>query len=198
MFEFKTQIPTTRVIDEVIFEAVAAQLKSKQPILAIETDLHSTHAFGVFFQMGNGGKVSLNSVRYGSLAAMAHGVSQFLATHCEPKVVEVLSKRRRSDNAGSGGGGASEGGGSGGDEDGGDGDIEGNGDNGGDSKRSTQLMVNIMNERARGNLSLAHEHFNDHIEDTEPLSEERATMVDHLFQSYGYAIPSYQFALKTH
>jgi hypothetical protein len=197
VFEFKTEIPiaTAAFPNQLILEAVAAQMKSKQPILAVETDLHSTHAFGVFFQMGEGNIISLNSVRYASLAAMAHHVSQFLTTYCEPRVVGGLSKRTRSDNAGSGGGGASEGGGSGGDEDVCDGD---NGGNGGDSKRSTQLMVKIMNERARGNLSLAQEHFNDHIDDTEPLSEERAVMVDHLFQSYGYTIPSYQFAQKTH
>jgi hypothetical protein len=67
----------------------------------------------------------------------------------------------------------------------------------GDSKRSTQFMVKLMNEQAHhGDLSLAQEHFNDHIEDTEPLSAEKATTVDRLLQSYGYTLPSYQFAPK--
>lgn len=198
VFEFKTKIPTancTTFPNQLIVEAVAAQMKSKQPVLAIETDLHSSHAFGVFFQMGEEDKVSVKSVRYESLAAMAHGVSQFLATHCEPRVVGL--SKRRSDNAHSGGGGASGGGSSGDDADGGDDGDGRDGSEGGDSKTSKQIMVKNMNKRAHGNLSLAQEHFNDHIDDTEPLSEERATMVDHLFQSYGYTIPSYHLAVKT-
>jgi hypothetical protein len=89
---------------------------------------------------------------------------------------------------------ASEGGSSGDDEDGDDTAILE--ETAGDSKRSTQFIVKLMNEQAHGDLSLAQEHFNDNIEDTEPLSEEKATMVDRLLQSYGYTLPSYQFAPK--
>mmetsp|Transcript_17026 Transcript_17026/g.20046 ORF Transcript_17026/g.20046 Transcript_17026/m.20046 type:complete len:345 (-) Transcript_17026:42-1076(-) len=197
VFELKTHIPNLNATfpNQLIVEAVAAQMKSKQPVLAIETDLHSSHAFGVFFEMGQEDKVSVRSVRYESLAAMAYGVSQFLATHCEPRVVGV-SKRRFN----SGGDGATGGGGSSRDnEDGGNDDDGIDGSEGGDSHRTDEIMVTHMNKRARGNLSLTQEHFNDHIDDTEPLSDERATMVDHLFQSYGYTIPSYsQIAVKRH
>ena len=200
VFEFKTKIPgaTANVPSQLVVEAISAQMNSKQPVLSILTDLCSNHAFGVFFQMdATDMKVTKIPILFQSLAAMAHYVSQFLATNCEPRVVGL--NNRSGGNADSGGGGASGGGSSGGDdEDSGDeGGDRRDGSGGGDSKRARVMMVENMNQQGRGDISLAHEHFNDHIDDTEPLSEERATMVNHLFQSYGYTIPSYQFGIKS-
>lgn len=182
VIEFKRTIPGNQeeCPPQLVAEALSAQMVSYQNVLSIYTDLCSTHAFGVQFRMDDDGIVKVPII-YTSLDAMAHHIAQFLEKFCQPIPVRATNNRSGHDNADA----------SGGDKTDHDNDEEGDGDNAGSGPdfKKPRLLVNTLMKRADGDISLAHEHFNDHFGDTEPLTEERVIMVKHLFQSYGFALP---------
>lgn len=192
IFEFKTTIPpsTTDIPNQLIVEAISAQINSNQLVLSIETDLVSNHAFGVEFRV-DGKNITLVPIKFHSLVAMAQHVAKFLNENCEPNGVQSNKRNHSTSESGDSN-----------DDDNSDETGGGRGDGasggGGGKKRAKSMMVEAFHSTIRGDITLAHEHFNDHIGDTEPLSKERATMVKHLFESYGYTIPSYQFGVPLH
>mmetsp|Transcript_35595 Transcript_35595/g.45897 ORF Transcript_35595/g.45897 Transcript_35595/m.45897 type:complete len:336 (+) Transcript_35595:219-1226(+) len=187
IFELKTHLPDkieNNIPSQLVVEAIAAQMNSRQPVLSIYTDLSSDHAFGVVFDKSNNAYFE-TPLLFHSLSAMASYVSIFLAKYCEPKAVIGHSRGDFGDH------GRNEKDYNDDDDDGGDDDDDAGSGGGGRAKKAKLSVANMLNEKSRGDVSLAHEHFNDFIDETEPLSEERATLVNHLLQSYGYLAPSY-------
>lgn len=186
IFEFKTNLSSANAFPhQVEVEAIAAQMLSKQPVLTISTDLRSSHAFGMIFDKHEGDtSVKKTPLLFDSLSAMAEYVKTFLESNCVPWAV---MKRKHSAGGDSGDSETRRGVG------GGDGGGDRDGGGGGGGKSSKLLMLDSMNEHVMGTLTLAHEHFYDHIDDTEVLSSDRKTMINDFMQSYGFTVPSYKF-----